>query len=273
MHYSRLPDGDLKLALVRWSDERLGDAKPRGVGDVMTCLGSLVHVPYNVEQPAHLVSMGTTKPNWLAMRNGIFDLGEFAKSGKAIIHPHTAKYFASVALPYAYDAQAECNTWFRTLDSTFDGDEERADLLAEWFGYCLTDDTSQQAILVCEGPKPSGKGTVFRTLRQTVGADKCVSPRLFSLGEMFGLMGLVDTRVALCPDAHLGHGDRALGVLETLKLISGEDAVEFHRKHRDPITIRLRVKIALAVNELPKFGDSAGALASRVLILPFRRTF
>ena len=110
-------------------------------------------------------------------------------------------------------------------------------------------------------------------LRAVVGDDNTVAPRLSTLGELFGLQGLVGKTLAICPDAHLGHGVRALGVLEVLKSISGEDAIEVHRKHLPSITVRLGVRFALAVNELPKFGDASNALASRLLILPYRKSF
>src|SRR3972149_5235286 len=83
-----------------------------------------------------------------------------------------------------------------------------------------------------------------------------------TMGETFGLMGLLGKRAAICPDAHLGRGDKALGTLELLKLLSGEDPIEVHRKHLPPLpSVRFRVRFTLAVNQLPKFGDNAGALA------------
>ena len=61
--------------------------------------------------------------------------------------------------------------------------------------------------------------------------------------------------------------------METLKLISGEDSIEVHRKHLPSITTRLRVRFVLAVNELPKFGDNSVALAKRAVIVPLRHSF
>ena len=111
-------------------------------------------------------------------------------------------------------------------------------------------------------------------LAATIGRQNCVSPSLSSLSEIFGLWPLIGKQLAYCPDAHLGRGDNALAVLERLKSISGEDPIDVHRKHLPTLTsVRLRIKFALAVNELPKFGDSAGALGSRVHILPCRNSF
>ena len=49
-----------------------------------------------------------------------------------------------------------------SLDQLWAGDSESIAALQEWFGYCLTNDTRQQKILMIVGPKRSGKGTIAR---------------------------------------------------------------------------------------------------------------
>ncbi len=268
--YRVVPAAELVATLLQYLDERGGNAKPAHARDVLACMGSEVRVPFDIEQPAYL---GRSRaPNLIAMANGLVDLDD-ALAGKGKVNPHTPRWFSPFALPYPFDPNAECPTWFETLDQLFDGDVERVNLLSEWFGYCLTDDTRHHAIMLMEGPPRSGKGTTLRALERVAGPDNCVAPRLSALGERFGLWSLIGKRVAICPDAHLGHGDRAMGVLEVLKSVSGEDSIDIDRKNLPPITTRLRTRFVLAVNELPRFGDNANALESRVLILPFRQSF
>jgi putative DNA primase/helicase len=100
------------------------------------------------------------------------------------------------------------------------------------------------------------------------------TPTLTSLGDTFGLWPLLGKRLAIFADAHLGSGDKGLATLERLKAISGEDPVDVHRKFLPSLTgVRLPIRFALACNELPRFSDNADALASRLLILPFRNSF
>lgn len=271
--YRQIPDGDMLGVLLQWLDERGTKATPKLASNVLKCLASEVRVPADVDPPAFLGRHAVSHPDWLTMKNGNIDLDKVVSGSPIELKPNTPRWFSTVALPYSYDANAECPTWFATLDRILDGDVALVDLLAEWFGYTLTTDTRLHAILLIEGPPRSGKGTILRTMRAVIGEDNCVSPRLAALAELFGLWGLVGKRLAICPDAHLGRGDKALAVLEILKLVSGEDAIEVHRKHLPSITMRLRIRFALAVNELPKFGDYAGALATRMLILPCRNSF
>jgi len=240
---------------------------------VLKCLASEVRIPADVDPPALLGHHGASSPDWVVFQNGILDLGDAATDTAITPKACTPQYFTTVALPYEYKPDATCPVWFETLDGIFLGDIECVDVLSEWFGYCLTTDTRLHAILLIEGPPRSGKGTILRAMRHVIGDQNCVSPRLSALGELFGLWGLLGKRLAICPDAHLGHGGKALATTETLKLISGEDAVEVHRKHLPSITARLHVRFAMACNELPEFGDYAGALAARVVVLPCRQSF
>ncbi len=54
--------------------------------------------------------------------------------------------------------------------------------------------------------------------------------------------------------------------VERLLSISGEDTLTIDRKYRDPWTGRLPTRFMILTNELPRFTDSSGALASRFVI-------
>jgi putative DNA primase/helicase len=275
--YRPVATGDFAKRALTWLDTKVDGARPRLAADIVECIAARLLIAAHHEQPLWL---GDPKDgpaeagDWVAVNNGILDLRRLAAGESGVVRPHTPLWFSPHVLPYGYDPSATCPAWFQFLDDTLDGDEERVNLLAEWFGYCLTPDTRHQSIMFLEGPRRSGKGTTLRVLRRLVGEHNVVAPRLSTLGEMFGLQSLIGKSVALCPDAHLGSGDRAMNIMEVLKSISGEDALEVHRKHLPSLSnVRLGVRFTLAVNELPKFGDSANTLMSRLLILPYRNDY
>jgi len=271
-HYRVRRDSDLRNEILRWLDLYTPKAKPRLASDVLGCLAAETRIAETVEAPAFLRDTDLQPDDVIAFTNGLLSVGR-ALNGDCTLRPHTADYFSTFCLPYGFNPKADCPVWDKTVDEIFEGDRECIDLLYEWFGLCLTWDTKYHAIMLCEGPPRSGKGTVTRTLERVIGKENCASPLLSTLGERFGLWNLLNKRVATISDAHLGHGDKALAVLEILKAVSGEDAIDVDRKGIAPLRARLRVRFTLAVNELPRFGDNANALASRVLILPFRRSF
>jgi putative DNA primase/helicase len=186
----------------------------------------------------------------------------------------THQWFSENVLPYRFDSLAQCPQWLAFLIDVCSGDSELIALLQEFFGYCLTDDTSQQKALLLSGPPRSGKGTIIRQLVRTIGDSNCASLRLASLGERFGLEALAGKTVAVCPDAHLGRSSDHVGVLERLKSIIGEDPQSIDRKFREPIpNVRLRVRFVLAVNQFPDLPDSSVAMRSRLLMLPMNKSY
>jgi len=275
--YHRLPDSELKTILSGWLNHRIKCPRERDAKEVMFALQEPCRIPNNLNLPVMEIDNGFVEGvNLISMRNGIIDLDEAVAGtdGKPVtVMTHTSKWVCEFGVPYNYNASATCPTWFTTLDEMFDGDRECVNLLAEFFGYCLTDDTTYHSILVLEGPPRTGKSTILRTMQYIIGKQNTATPMLMSLADPFGLSGLLGKRLAICADAHLGHGDKAAAVLERLKGISGEDPMEVNQKYKRPISVRLKTRFALAVNELPKFGDGANALASRVLILPMRNSF
>ena len=144
-------------------------------------------------------------------------------------------------------------------------------LLQEWFGYCLLPDTSQQKILAINGPLRSGKSTITRVLRASLGIRNVACPSIRSLSGQFGIWGLLDKLVAIVPDAMLLRPCPALE--ELLKSISGEDAVDIHRKGLPPLTgVKLPARIVIVSNDPPQFCDPSGAMEQRILSLRTHRS-
>jgi len=84
---------------------------------------------------------------------------------------------------------------------------------------------------------------------------------------------LVGKSVACVPDAHLGRGSDSTRVLEVLKSISGEDAIDVNRKHRDQQTMRISARFLIACNTLLDLPDPSGALSGRLILFPFTHSF
>jgi putative DNA primase/helicase len=123
------------------------------------------------------------------------------------------------------------------------------------------------------GPKRGGKGVVGRVLRATIGAENVCGPTLASLATNFGLAPLLGKSLAVISDARLsGRTDSAI-VVERLLSISGEDALTIDRKFAESVTCKLPTRLMLLSNELPRLGDSSGALASRMVLLRLTESF
>jgi putative DNA primase/helicase len=205
--------------------------------------------------------------NQLVFRNGVLDLNSRE------LRPHDPRWFCVNALPYDYDAMAaKPGRWLSFLNELFPGDAAAQSTLQEITGLALTGDTSHQKIFLLVGPKRSGKGTIGHVFRELVGRENAASPTMASLGTQFGLWPLIDRRIAIVPDARLDGRDSRKTV-ENLLSISGEDALTIDRKYLEHWTGRLSVRFLILTNELPRFADASGALASRFVILNLTNSF
>lgn len=249
------------------------------VSDVVQSLKAITVVDSVTEAPCWLEDGRTQPPenlpaaaNLLATRSGLVDLQALAE-GRPCQYPPTPRFFTRQAVDYDFDPNAECPRWEGFMHDIWPQDSASIELLQEWCGYSLVNETSQQKVLVLVGPKRSGKGTAMRVLRRLVDPSSVAGPSLQSLAGRFGLEGLLGKRLAIIPDVRLsGRADWA-AIAERLLSISGEDAVDVERKYKSPITTKLPTRFVMVSNELPALRDTSGVLASRLLVLATRRSW
>jgi putative DNA primase/helicase len=158
-------------------------------------------------------------------------------------------------------------------DELWGGDAETIGALQEMFGYLVSADTRQQKMFLLVGPKRGGKGTIARVLTQMMGRHNVAGPTLASLGTNFGLQDLIGKPVAVISDARIGSKSDASLIAERLLSVSGEDLQNVNRKYLPPWSGYLPTRFVILTNELPRFKDSSGALASRFIILMLHKSF
>jgi len=230
---------------------------------------------------------GTDAPTWLdeppatwptseilVARNGVFHLPSIAEGRTPCCVPATPRLFATAALDYdvALDAPKPAR-WLQFVSELWPEDPETIDTLQESFGYLLTADTSQQKVFFFVSPKRGGKGTIARVIRGLVGAANVTGPSLASLALPFGLWGLLDKSVAIIPDARLStRTDKAI-VTERILAVSGEDLLLVDRKLLPPVHAKLPTRLIILSNEIPRFADSSGTIASRMIVLRMTKTW
>jgi P4 family phage/plasmid primase-like protien len=209
----------------------------------------------------------------VAFRNGLLDSSAWCR-GEEVLLPLTPAWFGGVACPYDFDPAATCPGWLAFLGQVFDGDPASIDLLQEWFGLNLVPDNRYERLLMAVGPPRGGKGTVLEVLGAVLGEGQAATTSFSKLSSRFGLAPLVGKLAAILPDAHVGNGTDAKAALEALKSVTGNDPQAVDRKGIDELPrVRLFCRFSVAVNELPKLPDEAGALKTRLLLLHFRNSF
>lgn len=279
-HWREAEDRALRAQLYRWLENAQYEKRTKNdlelvpfeptrpkIVNVLEALAAVVHHPEQLEPPIWL-GPGSGRPQRLvAFENGLLDLESRQ------LHPHSSSFFNLYALPFAYDPDAEAPRWLAFLRELWGDDDESIELLAEIFGYIIAGLTEQQKLFLLSGPKRAGKGTILRVLIALLGRDNVAAPTLSALSTQFGLQALIGKPLAAISDARLsGRGDSLVAV-ERLLSISGEDTITVDRKYRAPWTGRLPARFVVLTNEIPRFTDASGALASRFVILSLTESF
>jgi putative DNA primase/helicase len=247
----------------------------RLIGDTALALASQTLLPGSVRPPAWLADdLPFDDPiEVLPCRNALVHIPGLV-AGRPAILPPSPSFFGTYALDYDFDPDAPAPAgWLRFLASLWEDDPDSIAALHEWFGYCLTPDTSQHKILSLIGPKRSGKGTIARILRAMIGPENVAGPTLGSLATNFGLAPLIGKPLAIIPDARMSARTDQAVVVERLLSISGQDALSIDRKHLTAWEGQLPTRFVLISNELPNLKDASGALAGRLILLRLVHSF
>ena len=249
---------------TRWNPDK------HKVANVLEAMEAIGHLSTDIDPPAWIDRHGaaeTSAAQMISCQNGLLDLSE-----RKIVD-HTPALFNLVSVPFAYDKVIPDPVgWLKFLASVWPDDPDSIALLQEYIGYILSGRTDMQKMLLLIGPTRSGKGTIARMLAELIGRGHVAGPTLASLGTNFGLSPLLGKSLAVISDARLG-STPAHTVVERLLSITGEDLLTVDRKFRDPWSGKVPTRFVVLSNELPKFKDSSGAIANRLLILQMTSSF
>jgi putative DNA primase/helicase len=138
----------------------------------------------------------------------------------------------------------------------------------------MTKDYRHQKMLMLLGPPRCGKGNIGRVLHALVGDANFSGGELSSFATDSYLDGLRTKSVVFIGDAEKKVSSMIINqVIGRIKAVSGNDAVSFHRMYVGPISCTLPVRITIGANSLPNLFDDSGALGSRMMLLPFGKSY
>jgi putative DNA primase/helicase len=272
-----LEDPILRSELYRFFESKLyqeGDKrKPfaptqRKVADLMDAARAIT-----------IIKTTTPTPSWLTP--GRFPADEIIACQNGLVHwptrtllDHRPGFYIHHSVPFAFDPTAPTpHRWLAFLKELWGDDAGSIGALQEMAGYLVSGDTRQQKIFLLVGPKRGGKGTIARVLTRMIGRHNVAGPTLASLGTNFGLQDLIGKPVGVISDARIGSKSDASLITERLLSVSGEDLQNVDRKYLPPWSGYLPTRFVILTNELPRFTDASGALASRFVVLLLRQSF
>ena len=241
------------------------------VGETLAALKAVAILDPAIVAPAWINGRKDLPPeDIIAFPNGLLDV----RDNK--FHPLDPAFFTTASLGFDYVAMAsEPMNWIAFLEQIYEGDDTAEEIaqLQEIFGYFLTGDTSQEKAFFLLGPKRSGKGTMIRIMQNLLARSSVAGPTLKSLDTTFGLAPLIDKQLAIIDDLRVGSTKDQGSMVENILKITGRGLFTIDRKFKTSWTGTLPVKLMFISNQMPKFGDESGALASRIITSNTQRSF
>jgi len=184
---------------------------------------------------------------------------------------HKPEFYSTLRIPYNYSKFAECPLWIKTLNEIFEGDNNKIELLQEFFGYCLSNENEQKKGLLLLGETDTGKSTILDTFREVIG-DKNISnvPLQWLANPQYTPL-LMNKTVNLDPDVNKNASDYE----REFKIITGgkQEKVSCNQKHIPTFEFTPKCKLILAANIFPKITDHSSAFYQRLMIIPCNRRF
>ena len=223
-------------------------------------------------------SKTTVKPPFegraVIFRNGILAIDRLVEdmttsrriSSDEILYSHDPDYFCLSALPYDFDPDAQCPTILKLLEETFDGDQDRVDLVQEWFGYNLTPNMRRREYMVFSGDAATGKTTVAYLAEKMLGSENVSKVPLEVFCEDFQLMATYGKLANIAGEVEISGKSEP-----RLKQYTGGDGLTLNRKYKDSITFFPTAKLTFVTNNLPRIRDKSEGVWDRMMILPFNR--
>ena len=198
------------------------------------------------------------------VQSGVIDLD----SGSLL--PHDPNLLITQISPCHYNPDASCDLFISFLQRIMNGNNAVIEFLQRFFGYCLTGDTSEHAVIFAYGGGANGKSTLFKAVHGVMGSyADMAAPNLLlakrSEEHPAGLADLVGKRLVCTVEIEDGRRfDAAL-----FKWLSGGDVIKARFMRENFFSFTPTHKLAIAANHKPTAADSSDAFWRRMKIIPF----
>lgn len=262
----RRDETDLAFHFVRELGRRLTDDAPKDVKQVRN-----VAFAGGVERFARADrAFAVTSEYWdrdpflLGTPGGTVDL----RTG-VLREPDQTDHITKVTAVAPADA-IDCQRWLQFLEETFGGKAEMIRFVQQWFGYCLTGDTREHALVFGHGGGGNGKGVLLNVITGIL-RDYAVTAAM----ETFTASPFErhSTELAMLRGARMvtaSETEEGRAWAESrIKQITGGDPITARFMRQDNFTFRPSFKLTIVGNHQPVLRNVDDAARRRFNLVPF----
>jgi len=204
------------------------------------------HTPLNEH---HLINFG----------NGMLDTDTME------LRPHSPEYYSSIQLAYAFQPECECPLWINFVNTITNGDEDRARIIQQLFGYALTSDRRYQKAFFLIGDGSNGKSVLLNIMAALMGEENVAHVEVSSLNEPFQRIALHGRLLNIACETK----SNVRGTETTFKQCVTGDPISGCYKGKDFITFRPFALMVFASNEFSETDDLTHGFLRRLQFIQF----
>ncbi len=196
--------------------------------------------------------------------NGLLDMAT------GMLEPTHQQNAATWCIPHDYVPGADCPRFKAWLLEALHNDGGLVELLRAFINACLFGRADLQKFLNLFGPGGTGKSAFLRILRTLLGPENCATTDLKNLEQnRFEAATMYGKRLASITDA-----GRYTGSVDTLKAMTGGDALRNERKHEQQNgTFVFEGMVIIASNEHLAATDYTSGLDRRRMVVKFGKRY
>jgi putative DNA primase/helicase len=164
---------------------------------------------------------------------------------------------------------AKCPKWIRTLNEIFEDDQEKIEILQEFFGLCLTKETKYEKALFLIGEGSNGKSVISQVLESILGEENYSAIPLEKLKNAHYTINLHQKLANISIETN----SKSEVYDSIFKAVVSGDTITGDQKFKNPVKFRPYCKLIIASNNMPRVDDKTSAFFRRLIILRFNRQF
>ncbi len=202
--------------------------------------------------------------NYIGFKNGILRLSDLQ------LQAFTPDLFIENIIPHDY-AKTESELMDKAINLWCDNDSERIAVLEEMIGICMYSSSEVQKMFILKGPKNNGKSTFLKVLTKLLGDENVSSLSLAEMEEKFSVQALQSKLANIGDDI----SDKRLNedcVSKIKKIVTGE-RIKAEHKGVDLFFFVPKATLVFSTNNMPVIHDPTGAMARRLILIPFEHDF
>ncbi|TWI68527.1 putative DNA primase/helicase [Desulfobotulus alkaliphilus] len=200
-------------------------------------------------------------PDLVPLENGMLSLST------AELLPHVKEHLNTYRLPVSFDPDAKCERWLQFLTETIQ-DAATIAVVQEWFGYCLTRDTSHEKAMFLIGPGSDGKSTFLHVIQELIGERNSSAVNMADMAKEHYRATLIGKLLNTASET-----EGAAFESDWFKAIVSGDKISASFKFKDVFDFSPYVKLMFANNRWPKVKDNSDGFYRRILPIKFKRQF